>query len=76
MRGVTVNVSLRDLRDLLTDDRDQYDIGFVLWMLGSLMFLVLSGVHWRQFDPQTFGMGFGAVLGAGGFMSWMRRDKE
>ena len=76
MHGVAVVVSLRDLRDLVTDDDDQYDIGFVLWMLGTVMFLALSGVNWHKFDPQTFGIGFGAVLAAGGAMSWMRRDRE
>jgi len=76
VHGVAVVVSIRDLRDLVTDDDDQYDIGFVLWMLGTLMFLCLSAVNWHKFDPQTFGIGFGAVLAAGGAMSWLRKDKE
>jgi hypothetical protein len=76
VRGIALDVSLRDLRDLVTDDDDQYDIGFVLWMLGTLMFLVLSGINWQKFDPWTWGGGFGAVLAAGGAMSWMRKDRE
>lgn len=60
------------IRTLLTDDEDQYDIGFVLWALGTIAFLVLASVNWKAFDAQTFGIGFAAVLGAGGAMSWMR----
>ena len=60
------------LRDLVTDDEQQYDIGFVLWLVGGVVFLILAAVNWSKFDAQTFGVGFGAVLGAGGAMSWMR----
>lgn len=64
---------MRDiLRTLLTDDNNQYDIGFVLWALGALLFLTLAAVNYKSFAPQEFGIGFAAVLGAGGAMSWMR----
>ena len=60
------------IKDLLTDDAGQYDIGFVIWMLGAVVFLTLACIKWAAFDPQTFGIGFAAVLGAGGAMSWLR----
>lgn len=63
------------LRDLVTDDDDQYDVGFVIWALGSMAFLVLAGVNWHRFNPQEFGIGFGSVLGGGGAMSWLRKKE-
>ncbi len=60
------------LKALVTDDDDQYDIGFVLWAIGTLVFLCLAGINYPKFDAQTFGIGFAAVLGAGGAMSWLR----
>ena len=60
------------LRSILTNDDDQYDIGFVLWALGTVAFLVLAGINYAKFDAQQFGIGFAAVLGAGGAMSWLR----
>ena len=62
----------KSLQDLITDDEGQYDIGFVLWMVGGVVFPVLACVNYGRFDAQTFGIGFGAVLGAGGMMSWLR----
>ena len=60
------------IRTLLTDDEDQYDIGFVLWAIGALVFLVLAAVNYAKFDAQTFGIGFASLLGSGGAMSWLR----
>lgn len=60
------------LRDLLTDDHNQYDIGFCGWFAGVIVFLILACLNWQRFDPQTMGIGFAAILGAGGAMSWMR----
>jgi len=59
-------------KDLVTDDKNQYDIGFVAWLLGVLTFLVLACVNYDKFDAQQYGIGFGAVLAAGGAMSWLR----
>ena len=61
-------------KTILTDDEDQYDIGFLLWLAGGLVFLALACVNYAKFDAQTFGVGFGALLGAGGAMTWMRRE--
>lgn len=61
------------VKTLLTDDADQYDIGFVIWAVGTLAFLVLASVNYSRFDAQQFGIGFAAVLGAGGAMSWLRK---
>jgi hypothetical protein len=61
------------LKSLLTDAQDQYDIGFVAWLAGVAVFLVLACITWQKFDAQQFGIGFGAVLGGGGAMSWLRK---
>lgn len=61
------------LKTLLTDANDQYDVGFVLWALGVVSFLGLAWINWSKFDPQTFGIGFGSALAAGGVMSWLRK---
>lgn len=60
------------LSQLLTDDEGQHDLGFVLWALGSVVFMVLACINYGKFDAQQFGIGFGAVLGAGGAMTWLR----
>lgn len=71
------------LRTLLTDDEDQWDLGFVLWAMGVLEYLGLSlwvyalrawvtGVPLLPWDPMGFGTGLGLVLAAGGVMSRLR----
>lgn len=62
----------KTLRDLVTDEEGQYDLGFILWAIGTLAFLVLAGVNYAKFDAQQFGIGFAAVLAGGGGMSWLR----
>ena len=62
----------RWLKELLTDDANQYDIGFIWWSAGVVVFLALALVNYSRFDAQQFGIGFGAVLAAGGAMSWLR----
>jgi hypothetical protein len=62
------------LRDLLTDSEGQYDLGYFLWSVGVVVFLVLACVNWQRFDALTFGCGFGSILGAGGAMTWMRAN--
>jgi hypothetical protein len=67
-----MNTMIEALKDLLTDDAGQFDVGFIAWLAGVVVFLVLSCVHHERFDPSQYGVGFGAILGAGGAMSWMR----
>lgn len=66
------------IRDILTeDDNLTFDAGRVLWAIGVCVFLCLTSLTvWRgqPFDVQGFGIGFGAVLGAGGAMvKWTRK---
>jgi hypothetical protein len=59
-------------RALFTDSEDQADIGYVAWLAGVMVFLALAVLNYEKFDAQTFGIGFGAILGSGGAMTWMR----
>ncbi len=56
-------------KDLFTTaDGESGDVGRVLWALGVLVALVATAyVTFRTgaFDIQTFGIGFGVLLGAG-----------
>lgn len=59
------------LKDCFTTaDGESFDIGRVLWAFGVLTFLGLS--VWnvvgqdQHFDMQSFGIGLGATLAAGG----------
>lgn len=53
----------RVLKDITTTANGQdYDVGRVLGILGVLTFLGLSIANWAKFDPQTFGVGFAAVI--------------
>lgn len=55
------------LRDAFTEsDGVSYDILRGIACLGVLVYLGLSLANWRTFDPQSFGIGFGAVLIAAG----------
>jgi Zn-dependent protease len=67
------------VRNLLTEsDNTTYDAGRVLWAAGVIVFLGLAVYvtvkrDQPEFDFQAFGIGFGAVLAAGGGMvAWMR----
>lgn len=53
-----------------------FDIGRVLWALGVLVFLGLCVQQYSTFDPQTFGVGFGAVMLAGGGALALKRNTE
>ena len=50
-------------------DNQTIDVGRILWALGVLVFLYLSVydiIRGSKFDAQMWGIGFGAVLAAGG----------
>lgn len=69
-----------NVRDLLTlDDNETLDLGRLLWALGVVAFISLSTYTTvrqdKPFDPQAFGVGFAAVLAAGGGMVQWMRDK-
>lgn len=59
--------------NMLTDDEGQRDLGYVIWFAGVVVFLGLAIINHARFDAQGFGIGFGAVLSAGGLMSWLRK---
>jgi hypothetical protein len=71
------------LKHILTEsDNSTYDVGRVLWAVGVLVFLFLT-VYCTvkhdepSFDAQAFGIGFAAVLAAGGGMvAWMRSPHD
>ena len=72
---------MRFLVDLLTgDDNATYDMGRLLWAAGVAVYLWLSAYsvlhgETHAFDAQGFGIGFGAVLAAGGGMvAWTRKS--
>jgi hypothetical protein len=68
------------IRDLFTEaDGTTWDLGRVQGTLGFALFLFLSGYAytWKgdKFDPQAWGIGFGAVTAAYGAMILLK-DKE
>lgn len=55
------------LRELLTEaDNSTPDFLRIIAVLGVLVFLGLAVVNWSNFEPISFGTGFGAVLLAAG----------
>lgn len=67
-------------RDCFTNATDDYDLGRVLWAVAVVVFLFLSVysvvVAKQPFDAAVYGMGLGAVLGAGGAALWLKKDTE
>jgi hypothetical protein len=61
------------IRSWFTDDKNQWDVGFALWIAGVIVFFVLAFWNHDKFDPQGFGIGFGSILAGGGGMSWLRK---
>lgn len=60
-------------------DNKTIDIGRVLWAIGVLVFLSLSvydTIRGSSFDAQTWGIGFGATLAAGGAAIAMKANTE
>ncbi len=50
-------------------DGETYDPARVIFFLGALAFIAYSGYTvWKlgTFDPQSYGLGFGGILGGGG----------
>ena len=56
-------------RYVLTDQRNQWELALLFWYAGVGLFLYRSYVS--AWDPQAFGIGFGAVLAGGGGMRWI-----
>lgn len=58
------------INSLLTEeDNSTPNIASVLWVVGVLGFIILAGYavwHSGAFDAQSYGIGFGSVLGGGG----------
>jgi len=61
-------------------DNDTWDIGRILWAIGTLVFLGISWdayVHRGQaFAPQDFGIGLGSLLSGGGAALWLKAKTE
>ena len=68
---------LRLLRQVLTGvDNETYDIARVLGFCGVVVYLGLGVANWRQFQPQDFGIGFGAAIGGMGAAIGMKAKAE
>lgn len=63
------------LRYILTDERDEWDLGILLWIVGVALFLWRSW-NMQTFDPQAYGIGLAGVLGAGAGMRWLRNREQ
>lgn len=51
----------------------------ILLMLGCVGFIastMIHVIHNQQFDPQSYGIGFGAILGGGGIGMGMKAGGE
>jgi hypothetical protein len=75
-----VGLVVKFIRDLFTEsDGTTWDLGRVQGTIGFATFLLLStyAYTWKgdKFDPQTWGIGFGAVVTAYGAMILLK-DKE
>ena len=61
-------------------DNETWDIGRVLWVMGTLTYIIVSAhagwLHPDHWDMQSFGVGLGAVLAAGGGMIWMKGKEQ
>jgi hypothetical protein len=71
---------MKFFRDLFTEsDGTTWDLGRVQGTIAFATFLGLSifayAIKGQPFDPQAWGIGFGAVSAAYGAMIWMK-DKE
>ena|ERR1700682_4143717 len=59
------------LRYILTDEKNQWDIGILMWIAGVMLYLY-RGLT-ATWDFQAFGIGFAGVLGAGIGLQWIRQ---
>ena len=60
-------------------DNATFDIARVLWALGAISFVAYAGwivIHTGAFDPQTYGAGFGLIMGSGGGSVWAKAKTE
>lgn len=68
------------IKDILTGvDNQTYDVGRLLWVLGVLVYLGLSItalVKGQPWEPQSFGIGLGAVLAGGGAALGFKKATE
>jgi len=58
------------MNSLLTEEDDKTpNVAAILWIVGAVFFVVFAGIAvWKSgtFDAQSYGIGFGSVLGGGG----------
>lgn len=59
------------LREALTDENNQWDIGILVWFAGCDLYLY-KGFLTMPFDFANFGVGFAAMLAGGAGMAWIR----
>jgi hypothetical protein len=58
-----MNLLSRIIKDCSTvANGEDFDVGRILGTLGVFMYFVLCAVNWAKFDPQTYGIGFAAVI--------------
>jgi len=62
---------------LLTEEDDRTpNVAIVAWAVGTFFFIVFAGYsvwHTGKFDMQSYGIGFGALMTAGGGSLWMKQ---
>lgn len=63
------------IRYVLTDEKNRWDIGVLLWVAGCVEFLY-RGWSVSPFDFQAFGIGLAGVLGAGAALQWARSNRD
>lgn len=64
-------------RDVLTGcDNMTYDSGRVAGAAGTLVYLLLSIANWERFDPQAWGIGFGALAAGVGALIRLKETSE
>lgn len=59
-------------RFILTDEKNQWEIGILLWLVYNGMYLYRSAM--APWDPVGFATGAAALLAGGGGMRWILRQ--
>ena len=62
----------RVIKAWFTDKNGDPEIQYVWVSLGLLVFLGLSVASWHKFDPQAWGIGFGAMAAGCGTLMALR----
>ncbi len=64
------------IKFLLSDEKNQWDLGILQWFMGTMFYFGFSGYAYlfknQTWDPTTWGIGLVTVLGSGAALQWMR----